>query len=88
MSSSIPVKNDAGTAANLQPQGMVIKIVGAVAVAHLLNDLIQAVLPAIYPMLKVNFSLSFAEVGLISLVYQLTASLLQPWIGLYTDNSS
>lgn len=84
MNSSIPVKNEAGVA-NPQPQGMVIKIVGAVAVAHLLNDLIQAVLPAIYPMLKVNFSLSFAEVGLISLVYQLTASLLQPWIGLYTD---
>ena len=84
MSSSIPMKNEAG-AVNTQPQGMVIKIVGAVAVAHLLNDLIQAVLPAIYPMLKVNFSLSFAEVGLISLVYQLTASLLQPWIGLYTD---
>ncbi len=55
------------------------------AVAHLLNDLIQAVLPAIYPMLKTNFSLSFAQVGLISLVYQITASLLQPWIGLYTD---
>ncbi len=84
MNSSIPVKNEAGEA-HPQPQGMVIKIVGAVAIAHLLNDLIQAVLPAIYPMLKVNFSLSFAEVGLISLVYQLTASLLQPWIGLYTD---
>ena len=84
MNASIPVKNDADVAST-QPQGMVIKIVGAVAVAHLLNDLIQAVLPAIYPMLKVNFSLSFAEVGLISLVYQLTASLLQPWIGLYTD---
>ena len=86
MNSSIPVKNEA-VAVNPQPQGMVIKIVGAVAVAHLLNDLIQAVLPAIYPMLKVNFSLSFAEVGLISLVYQLTASLLQPWIGLYTDKN-
>lgn len=84
MNSSIPVNNNADVAIT-QPQGMVIKIVGAVAVAHLLNDLIQAVLPAIYPMLKVNFSLSFAEVGLISLVYQLTASLLQPWIGLYTD---
>jgi MFS transporter, FSR family, fosmidomycin resistance protein len=70
---------------NEQPQGMIIKVVGAVAVAHLLNDLIQAVLPAIYPMLKTNFSLSFAQVGLISLVYQITASLLQPWIGLYTD---
>lgn len=73
--------------ASLQPQGMIVKIVGAVALAHLLNDLIQAVLPAIYPMLKTNFSLSFAQVGLISLVYQITGSLLQPWIGLYTDKN-
>lgn len=86
MSSSIQMKEGMGEAAiNEQPQGMIIKVVGAVAVAHLLNDLIQAVLPAIYPMLKTNFSLSFAQVGLISLVYQITASLMQPWIGLYTD---
>ncbi|OCZ51039.1 MFS transporter [Acinetobacter seifertii] len=86
MTSSIQLKDGiANTVANDQPQGMIIKIVGAVAVAHLLNDLIQAVLPAIYPMLKANFSLSFAEVGLISFVYQITGSLLQPWIGLYTD---
>lgn len=86
MSSSIQMKEGMGEATiNEQPQDMIIKVVGAVAVAHLLNDLIQAVLPAIYPMLKTNFSLSFAQVGLISLVYQITASLLQPWIGLYTD---
>ena len=86
MSSSIQMKEGMGQATiNEQQQGMIIKVVGAVAVAHLLNDLIQAVLPAIYPMLKTNFSLSFAQVGLISLVYQITASLLQPWIGLYTD---
>jgi FSR family fosmidomycin resistance protein-like MFS transporter len=86
MTSSIQLKDGiASTVANDQPQGMIIKIVGAVAVAHLLNDLIQAVLPAIYPMLKANFSLSFAQVGLISFVYQITGSLLQPWIGLYTD---
>ena len=86
MTSSIQMKDGIGEAVvHEQPQGMIIKIVGAVAVAHLLNDLIQAVLPAIYPMLKTNFSLSFAQVGLISLVYQITASLLQPWIGLYTD---
>ncbi|MGF2881371.1 MFS transporter [Acinetobacter johnsonii] len=86
MSSSIQMKEGMGEATiNEQPQGMIIKVVGAVALAHLLNDLIQAVLPAIYPMLKTNFSLSFTQVGLISLVYQITASLLQPWIGLYTD---
>ncbi|WP_228703823.1 MFS transporter [Acinetobacter larvae] len=64
---------------------MVLPMLFAVAFAHLLNDLIQASLPAIYPMLRANFALSFAQIGLISLVYQLTASLLQPWIGLYTD---
>lgn len=71
--------------ANEQNQKMVVSMICAVASAHLLNDLIQAALPAIYPLLKDNFSLSFAQIGLISLVYQLTASLLQPWIGLYTD---
>ena len=60
-------------------------ILGAVAFVHLLNDLIQALLPSIYPMLKAEFSLSFTQVGLITLTFQCTASLLQPWIGLYTD---
>lgn len=63
----------------------VTRIVGAAAFAHLLNDMIQAVLPAIFPMLKSQFALTFGEIGLIALVYQVTASLLQPWIGLYTD---
>ncbi|RMV68010.1 Fosmidomycin resistance protein [Pseudomonas caricapapayae] len=62
-----------------------LRIVGAVAFAHLINDLIQALLPSIYPMLKESFSLSFAQIGLLAMVYQFTASLLQPWIGLYTD---
>ncbi|RCL24725.1 MFS transporter [Pseudomonas sp. AFG_SD02_1510_Pfu_092] len=66
-------------------QGFLVRIVGAAAFAHLLNDLIQAVLPSIYPMLKSEFALSFAQIGWIALVYQVTASLLQPWVGLYTD---
>lgn len=61
------------------------QIVGAVAFAHLLNDLIQAALPAIFPMLKSRFHLTFGQIGLVAMVYQFTASLLQPWIGLYTD---
>ena len=60
-------------------------IVGTAAFAHFLNDMIQAMLPAIYPMLKSRFSLSFGEIGMIALMYQITASLLQPWVGLYTD---
>jgi MFS transporter, FSR family, fosmidomycin resistance protein len=63
------------------------RVVGAAAFAHLLNDLIQAMLPAIFPMLKAQFSLSFAQIGLITFVFQITASLLQPWVGLYTDRN-
>ena len=61
------------------------RVLGACALAHLINDLIQAVLPSIYPMLKANYGLSFAQIGLITLTFQLTASLLQPWVGYYTD---
>jgi FSR family fosmidomycin resistance protein-like MFS transporter len=69
-----------------RPHGeTVMRILGAVAMVHLLNDLIQAMLPSIYPMLKAQFGLSFTQVGLITLTFQCTASLLQPWIGLYTD---
>lgn len=68
-------------------QQFVVGIVGAVALAHLFNDLIGAILPAIYPMLKENYTLSFAQIGWISMVYQITASLFQPWIGLYTDKN-
>jgi len=78
------VENPQAEVTDLVPK-MVSHIIFAVAFAHLLNDLIQAALPAIYPLLKDNFSLSFTQIGLISLVYQITASLLQPWIGLYTD---
>lgn len=61
------------------------KVLGAISVAHLMNDMIQSILLAIYPMLKDSFSLSFAQIGMITLVYQLAASLLQPFIGFYTD---
>ena len=74
-------------AATTTPQAspLVMRILGACALAHLINDLIQAVLPSIYPMLKANYGLSFTQVGLITLTFQLTASLLQPWIGYHTD---
>ena len=62
-------------------------ILAAVSFSHLLNDMIQSLLPAIYPILKATFRLNFVEIGLITLTYQLTASLLQPFVGLYTDRS-
>ncbi|KJH83604.1 Fosmidomycin resistance protein [Pseudomonas fluorescens] len=68
-----------------QSSPLVMRIIGAVALAHLINDLIQAVLPSIYPMLKDSYGLTFTQVGLITLTFQLTASLLQPWVGYHTD---
>lgn len=80
-----PSPSNTGDVANHSPQKFVIKVVGAIAIAHLLNDSIQAIITASYPMLKTEFSLTFTQIGWIALVYQLTASLLQPWVGLYTD---
>jgi MFS transporter, FSR family, fosmidomycin resistance protein len=60
-------------------------VLGAISFCHLLNDMMQALLPAIYPILKGGFDLSFGQIGLLTLTYQVTASLLQPVIGLYTD---
>ncbi len=57
----------------------------AISLAHFLNDMIQSLLPAIYPLLKESFALDFTQIGLITLTFQLTASLLQPVVGLYTD---
>ena len=71
--------------AALSPPATVMQILFSVAFVHLLNDCVQAVLPSIYPLLKQEFALSFTQIGLITLTFQCTASLLQPWIGLYTD---
>jgi hypothetical protein len=60
-------------------------VLAGISVSHLLNDAIQAIVPAIYPMLKAAFALNFAQVGLMTLTHQVTASLLQPLVGLYTD---
>ncbi len=60
-------------------------VLGAASLCHFLNDMMQALLPAVYPILQGNFALSFAQVGFLTFVYQLTASILQPFIGAYTD---
>lgn len=72
---------------SLNVQKTVYPILFAVAIAHLFNDLIQAVIPAAYPILKENYNLSFTQIGLITLSYQLAASILQPLVGLYTDKN-
>ena len=60
-------------------------VLAAISVCHLLNDMMQSLLPAIYPILKGGFDLSFSQIGLLTLTYQVVASLLQPVIGLFTD---
>src|SRR5580698_976420 len=57
----------------------------ALGFSHLLNDMMQSLLSALYPMIKTEFHLDFTEIGLITLTFQITASLLQPVVGLYTD---
>src|ERR1700737_4635450 len=64
----------------------VLLVLVAASFSHLLNDTIQSLIPAIYPVLKDSFQLSFGQIGLITLTFQLTASLLQPLVGLYTDH--
>jgi FSR family fosmidomycin resistance protein-like MFS transporter len=63
------------------------RILGAISTSHLINDMMQSLILAMYPILKGGFHLSFAQIGLITLTYQLTASLLQPIVGWYTDRS-
>ena len=61
------------------------RVLGAISAAHMINDMMQSLILAIYPILKGEFALSFGQIGLITLTYQLTASLFQPLVGLYTD---
>ncbi len=70
---------------NAAAEGTVLSVLIALSVSHMLNDTLQAIVPAIYPMLKDNFQLSFTQIGLITLTNQLTASILQPIVGSYTD---
>jgi FSR family fosmidomycin resistance protein-like MFS transporter len=65
--------------------GTVFPVILAIGFCHLLNDMMQSLLPAIYPNLKISLGLTFGQVGLITLAYQLTASILQPLVGLYAD---
>jgi FSR family fosmidomycin resistance protein-like MFS transporter len=76
MNASVAARNGAGT---------VLSVLGAVSFCHFLNDMIQSLLPAIYPLLREKYLLDYGQIGLITLVFQLTASFLQPIVGTYTD---
>ena len=68
-------------------QAATIPILVSLSFCHFLNDLIQSLIPALYPLLKTEFSLDFTQIGIITLAFQLTASLLQPTVGFYTDKN-
>lgn len=70
---------------SVRPQTATISILWALSLSHLLNDVMQSLLPAVYPLFKDNYALNFFQIGLITFTFQLTASLLQPLVGIYTD---
>jgi FSR family fosmidomycin resistance protein-like MFS transporter len=83
MSSS--TDNTQQAAARAAVHGTALAVLFAISFSHLLNDMMQSLIFALYPMLKVSHHLSFSQIGLITLTYQITASLLQPLVGSYTD---
>jgi FSR family fosmidomycin resistance protein-like MFS transporter len=82
--SELPAASAAPTATAGHPHTR-FTVIGAVSVVHLLNDMMQSVIVTIYPLLKDEFHLSFVQIGLITLTFQMTASLLQPFVGMVTD---
>lgn len=62
-----------------------VTVLGAISVSHFLNDLMQSLIPSVYPILKENYALDFSQIGMITFAFMVTSSLLQPVVGLYTD---
>ena len=70
---------------SIAANGTVFGVIVAISFCHALNDMMQSLLPAIYPALKADLKLNFGQIGLVTLAYQVTASILQPMVGLYAD---
>jgi FSR family fosmidomycin resistance protein-like MFS transporter len=81
----MPAVTSSETVADVAAHDTVFPILISLGFCHMLNDLMQSLIPALYPMLKQQLHLDFTQVGMITLAFQLTASLLQPTIGIYTD---
>src|SRR6476660_9163046 len=80
-----PVAEEQLKASKNIAEGTIFSILLTISLSHLLNDTIQSLIPSIYPIVKNSFHLSFTQVGIITLTFQLAASLLQPFVGSYTD---
>lgn len=85
MGPTSPAVTTASAPALRSAQRMVLPILVAIAFSHLLNDTVQSLIPAIYPLVKESFQLNYTQIGLITLTFQLTASILQPLVGMWTD---
>lgn len=81
---AVPTVTSAG-APGLMTAGPAYAVLGSISFSHFLNDTMQSLIPSVYPILKDNYALDFAQIGLITLVFQVTASLLQPLVGIVTD---
>jgi len=81
----VAAEEDLGPSALPAQDATVFGVILAISFCHLLNDMMQSLLPAIYPNLKATFGLTFGQVGLVTLTYQITASILQPLVGFYAD---
>jgi MFS transporter, FSR family, fosmidomycin resistance protein len=76
------------TAESAKVAGPAYIVLGGISVSHFLNDTMQSLIPSVYPILKENYALDFAQIGLITLAFQITASLLQPFVGHFTDKKA
>jgi FSR family fosmidomycin resistance protein-like MFS transporter len=84
-SSAAALPSDSSPSASSTLERTALPVLLALSFSHLLNDTIQSLLPAIYPMLKTSYGLSFTQIGFITFTFQVTASLLQPLVGFYND---
>ena len=77
-----------GAAAKMAAAGPAYVVLGGISFSHFLNDTMQSLIPSVYPILKASYALDFAQIGLITLAFQFTASLLQPLVGHFTDKKA
>jgi FSR family fosmidomycin resistance protein-like MFS transporter len=82
---STPIVASTGQVSDTNQSSTLFRVLAAISFCHLLNDMVQALLPSIYPILKTSFHLNFGQIGILTLTYQVTASLLQPLVGQFTD---
>ena len=73
------------TSTGFNPQRTAFSIIAAASFCHMLNDIMQSLLTSLYPLLKANYALDFVQIGLLTFAFQVTASLLQPVVGMVTD---